>query len=154
MYGRGLVNIETDHKPLETIFLKLLASAPTRLQRMILRLQKYSLHVAYKKGKAMHLADTLSRAYLPEVNACDFTRKLEDIDHRTFKWEGRERCQDSKEAFLQVQGSWEVSVSGPTGLAQHTLCWNRYKPCPASHGKAMQDTSTSCWLSATAATFN
>ena len=48
---------------------------------MLLRLQKYSLQVKYKKGKDMHLADTLSRAYLPEVYACAFTRELEDIDH-------------------------------------------------------------------------
>ena len=81
VYGRELVNIESDHKPLEPIFLKSLDSAPKRLQRMLLRLQKYSLQVKYKKGKDMHLADTLSRAYLPEVYACAFTRELEDIDH-------------------------------------------------------------------------
>ena len=50
---------------------------------MLLRLQKYSLQVKYKKGKDMHLADTLSRAYLLEVNGCAFTRELEDIDHRS-----------------------------------------------------------------------
>ena len=32
----------------------------------------------------MLLADTLSRAYLPEVNATEFTRELEDIDHRVW----------------------------------------------------------------------
>ena len=79
VYGRELVNIESDHKPLEPIFLKSLDSAPKRLQRMLLRLQKYSLQVKYKKGK--DLADTLSRAYLPEVYACAFTRELENIDH-------------------------------------------------------------------------
>ena len=62
VYGRGLVNIETGHKPLEPIFIKPLAFAPTRLQRMRLRQQKYSSHVADKKEKTMHLADTLSRA--------------------------------------------------------------------------------------------
>ena len=42
VYGRHLVNVETDHKPLEPIFVKPLASAPQRLQRMLMRLQKYS----------------------------------------------------------------------------------------------------------------
>ena len=70
VYGRELVNVKTDHKPLEPIFTKPLAIAPKRLQRMLLKLQQYSLSVRYKKGKYLHLADTLSRAYLPEVNAC------------------------------------------------------------------------------------
>lgn len=82
VYGRKVVNIETDHKPLEPIFTKPLATAPKRLQRMLLNLQRYSLNVKYKKGKDLYLADTLSRAYLPEVNACEFSRELEEIDHR------------------------------------------------------------------------
>ena len=30
----------------------------------------------------MYLADTLSRAYLPEVNSCDGVRELEEVDHK------------------------------------------------------------------------
>ena len=30
----------------------------------------------------MYLADTLSSAYLPEVNSCDFVRELEEVDHK------------------------------------------------------------------------
>ena len=30
----------------------------------------------------MLVADTLSRAYLPEVNSCIFARELEEVDHR------------------------------------------------------------------------
>ena len=48
VYGRHLVNVETDHKPLEPIFIKPLASAPQCLQRMLMRLQKYNLQVKYK----------------------------------------------------------------------------------------------------------
>ena len=82
VYGRDKVKVDSDHKPLEYIFQKPLHSAPKRLQRMLLRLQKYSLSVVYKKGKEMFLADTLSRAYLPEVNSCEFTLELEEVDHR------------------------------------------------------------------------
>ena len=32
----------------------------------------------------MYLAATLSRAFLPEVNACEFTRELEEVDHKAF----------------------------------------------------------------------
>lgn len=45
IYGRECVNVESDHKPLEAIFLEPLSSAPIRLQRMLLKLQKYSLYV-------------------------------------------------------------------------------------------------------------
>ncbi|PFX23629.1 Retrovirus-related Pol polyprotein from transposon 17.6 [Stylophora pistillata] len=62
VYGRPL-KIQTDHKPLESIFRKSLHSAPKRLQRMLLRLQKFDLQVSYKKGTEMYLADTLSKAY-------------------------------------------------------------------------------------------
>ena len=62
VYGQPVM-IQTDHKPLESIFCKSLLSAPKRLQRMLLRLQKFDLQVSYKKGTEMYLADTLSRAY-------------------------------------------------------------------------------------------
>ena len=59
------MKIETDHKPLESIFKKSLLSAPKRLQRMLLGLQTFDLVVTYKRGSQMYLADTLSRAFLP-----------------------------------------------------------------------------------------
>lgn len=65
IYGKEL-EVESDHKPLESIFKKSLHQAPPRFQRMLLRLQRYSLKVAYKPGKEMHIADALSRAYLNE----------------------------------------------------------------------------------------
>ncbi|XP_022806614.1 uncharacterized protein K02A2.6-like [Stylophora pistillata] len=64
VYGRK-VFIDTDHKPLESIMKKILLSAPKRLQRMLLRLQKFDLAVSDRKGTEMHIADPLSRAYLP-----------------------------------------------------------------------------------------
>ena len=80
-YGRNLVHVETDHQPLESIVQKPLNNAPNRLQRMLLRLQKFNLKVRYKKGKEMFLADTLSRAYLTEVSVCDFAQEMEAVDH-------------------------------------------------------------------------
>ena len=40
IYGRDTVHVESHHKPLESIMLKPLKSAPKRLQRMLLKLQK------------------------------------------------------------------------------------------------------------------
>ena len=79
--GRDCVRVQTDHKPLESIFGKELRTAPKSLLRMLLRLQKYSLNVTCLKGEMILVADTLSRAYLPEVNSCIFVRDLEEVDH-------------------------------------------------------------------------
>jgi hypothetical protein len=49
IYGKS-VTVETDHKPLVSIFNKLLNDCPMRLQRMLLQLQQYDLQVVYKKG--------------------------------------------------------------------------------------------------------
>ena len=49
LYGRKVI-VETDHKPLQTIFRKSLNSAPPRLQRMLLKLTKYDLEVRYIPG--------------------------------------------------------------------------------------------------------
>lgn len=51
---------------------------------MLLRLQKYSLRVTFQKGQDMFLVDTLSRAFLLEVNTCEFNKELEEMDLRAF----------------------------------------------------------------------
>ena len=60
VFGRHVV-METDHKPPLPTHKKSLLSAPKRLQRMLLRTQRYDYSVVYKKGTEMYLADTLSR---------------------------------------------------------------------------------------------
>ena len=98
VYGRRIV-LWSDHKPLETICKKPLAIAPKRLQRLLLRLQQYDVEIRYKPGPEMHLADTLSRAYLPtedqspaeteaeRIHAVDFLPisepQLLEIQHET-----------------------------------------------------------------------
>ena len=66
-YGRR-VTVQTDHQPLVTIYKKSLTTAPKRLQRMLLRLQQYDVELVYTKGRDMHIADTLSRAYLTDTD--------------------------------------------------------------------------------------
>ena len=68
---REKVTVETDHKPLESIFRKSLLDAPSRLQRMLLRLQRYNLEVGYKPGPQMFIADHLSRASIRETGPQD-----------------------------------------------------------------------------------
>lgn len=49
---------------------------------MLPRLQKYDLCLTDKKGQDMFLADTLSRAFLPEVNTGDCSKEHEEVNHR------------------------------------------------------------------------
>ncbi len=66
LYGRTY-EVETDHKPLVSIFSKALADVPPRIQRMRLRLQKYDMKLKYTPGKFMYVADSLSRAHGNQV---------------------------------------------------------------------------------------
>ena len=59
IYGK-LVTLKSDHKPLESIFKKPLATAPARIQRMLLHLQKYDLHVVHISGTQIPVSDMLS----------------------------------------------------------------------------------------------
>lgn len=65
IYGARVI-VETDHKPLVSLFKKPLFKIPARLQRFMLRLQAYNIDVNYKPGKYLFIADTLSRSPLPE----------------------------------------------------------------------------------------
>ncbi|XP_039870493.1 uncharacterized protein LOC120723214 [Simochromis diagramma] len=56
-----------------------LSSAPARIQRLLMRLQKYQVQVQYKPGSEMYIADTLSRAYLPVTSSSD--NEIEDQVH-------------------------------------------------------------------------
>lgn len=86
IYGRGDITIETDHKPLISIIKKPIVDAPPRLQRMLLRLQRFTFKLVYKPGKQLFIADTLSRAYLEESiedddrcyseEVCEITRSV------------------------------------------------------------------------------
>ena len=66
LYGKSDIVVHTDHQPPETIMKKPLNKAPARLQRMLMKLQRYRFDLTYKRGTTLHLADTLSRAALPQ----------------------------------------------------------------------------------------
>ena len=80
LHGREKITAVTDHRPLETILTKSINSASKGLQRMMLRLQKYSLNIVYKKGTQMYISDHLSRSALPKGR----TQKKEIDDYEVF----------------------------------------------------------------------
>jgi hypothetical protein len=77
VYGRK-ITLWTDHKPLVSISRKPLATAPKRLQRLLLRLQQYDTEIHYKPGKEMYVPDTLSRAHL---KSCQRSETEEETEH-------------------------------------------------------------------------
>ncbi len=70
VYGQ-VITVETDHKPLVSIFRKSMNECPLRIQRLMLRMQKYDVRVVYIPGKFMFTADTLSRSCRPSNAAAD-----------------------------------------------------------------------------------
>ncbi|CAC5412463.1 unnamed protein product [Mytilus coruscus] len=114
-YGRT-VNVISDHKPLESIMKKPLHAAPKRLQRMLLRLQKYDIILQYRPGKEMYLADTLSRAYLKETSDTSITtdeiESINMIDELPISEERISELQEHTKNDLQMQELKEVIQEG------------------------------------------
>ena len=77
VYGCTKFKVESDHKPLEAILKKPLYQAPVTLQKMIMTIQKYSIHVVYCPVKQLVIADTLSRAFLPQQSDDTLEEKFE-----------------------------------------------------------------------------
>ena len=80
VYGKP-VKLISDHKPLVSIYKKPLATAPKRLQRLLLRLQQYDVTIEYLQGKEMYIADTLSRAHPIGTKARSQTEEEAEIIH-------------------------------------------------------------------------
>ena len=85
VYGQQII-VESDHKPLEMISRKPTADAPKRLQRMLLRLQRYDIKVTYKRGTEMFIADTLSRTYL-KTTQDGHEKAYPDPEDATSQWD-------------------------------------------------------------------
>ena len=60
-YGRSVI-VHSDHKPLQVILKKAIMDAPQRLQRMLLRFQRYDISLVYRPRCEIVVADMLSRA--------------------------------------------------------------------------------------------
>ena len=74
IYGKDVL-VQSDHKPLESIMKKPIARASPRVQRMMMRLQRYN------PGKDLFLADTLSRAYVQDHHDKELLDDIEVMVH-------------------------------------------------------------------------
>jgi len=82
LYGRHF-QIFNDHKPLKAIFEKPITKCPARIQRFMLRLQRYDFELSYSPGKSMIVAGALSRAAVssdqPEIDEYDVERYVHSV---------------------------------------------------------------------------
>lgn len=93
IYGRRVI-VKTDHKPLVSIMQKDISAIPSpRLQRMKLRLSKYTIELKYVPGKYLYIADLLSR-YFDKDNR---SKEIEDMDELVHSL----NCSDKKKAQFQ-----------------------------------------------------
>ena len=116
------VVVETDHKPLESIFNKSLLAAPIRLQRMLLQLQRFNLTVKYKKGSEQYIADLLSRATLPKTHSDKITQsfdvffaELDTINHTEYtnvSSSTAKRIQSGTDADPKLQALKQLVLEG------------------------------------------
>ena len=120
VYGRDIV-VETDHKPLETIHKKSLLLAPKRIQRMLLRTQKFRYTVVYKRGAEMYLADTLSRAVSgkaeqqvthKEAIFCTELEKTDSYQELAISQEGLDSLQQATEEDANMKNLKAVILQG------------------------------------------
>ena len=81
-YGR-LVHVITDHKPLVSLFRKLLVDSSPRLTRMLIQLLDYTLDVSYQPGAQMHLSDAISRLSTHNSNTGSTIENLDVPVHIT-----------------------------------------------------------------------
>lgn len=78
IYGTRF-KVESDHQPLEMIIRKNLFAAPSRLQRMLLRIQQYDFKLIYRRGKEILIADALSRQPVSENQHIDLDVQIMPI---------------------------------------------------------------------------
>ena len=79
VYGKSSV-IETDHKPLASIWKKSIASASPRLQRLLLHMSKYKINIVYIPGDTNVVADALSRVCFRESPGSNSSTPVIEVD--------------------------------------------------------------------------
>ncbi len=131
IYGRDKVTVHTDHKPLIPIFQKPIHSAPKRLQRMLLRLQKYELDVHHIPGKDMLIADFLSRSYLERRKKQDqIFNELEhinQIDYINVSESTQRQIQNATKADASLMELMQMVQHGwPDQRSEVPVCIRQY----------------------------
>ena len=140
------VTIETDHKPLISISKKALASAPRRLQRLLLRLQRYTFNLVYRPGSELMLAGTLSRAYAPADPTDESTQFTEELATLMTTWQRMRitvcltRCvltghKSGRHCVLSKQRASGTTTATGTKHRSHACCLTGRTRCVLETGQ-------------------
>ena len=74
------ITVETDHQLLTSIWKKTIVTSSPRLQRLLLRLAQYDVHIEYLRGKENVIAYALSRVASAKTKHTDYTDSLSNIE--------------------------------------------------------------------------
>ena len=74
------ITVETDHQPLTSIWKKTIATSSPRLQRLLLRLAQYDVHIEYLIGRENVIADALSHVGPLAPESQDYTTSLNNVE--------------------------------------------------------------------------
>lgn len=110
-YGRQ-VKVLSDHKPLQSIMKKPLCLAPKRLQCMMLKLQEYDIEIEYLRGQEMHIADFLSRSYLPSDEGGEEFEAVNHLDQVPIRPTRLERIRQESLKDVVLTAVSQVIVAG------------------------------------------
>ena len=72
--------METDHQPLTSIWKKTIANSSPRLQRLLLRLAQYDVHIEYLRGRENIIADALSHVGPLPPESQDYVTSLNNVE--------------------------------------------------------------------------
>ena len=74
------ITVETDHQLLTSIWKKTIANSSPRLQRLLLRLAQYDVHIEYLRGRENIIADALSCVGPLAPESQDYTTSLSNVE--------------------------------------------------------------------------
>ncbi len=104
VYGLPTFVAETDHKPLIAIIKKNLNQMSPRIQRLMMRLQRYNMELIYTQGKYIVLADALSRAAIQSGKHAESSTDAEVTHHVNMV---AETLGHRRKAQANCSGDWE-----------------------------------------------
>ena len=78
-FGKS-ITVETDHQPLINIWKKTIATSSQRLQRLLLRLAQYDVHIEYLRGRENVIADALSHVGPLAPESQDYAGSLNNVE--------------------------------------------------------------------------
>ena len=94
---------------------------------MMLRLQNYAIEVQYKKGKLMHLADTLSRAYLQQESQMS-VKCLKNVEQQAALAVTSKKFKRLQKA-MKLDNSFKILQDTMVNGWPERAWWMRLLPC-------------------------